>query len=79
MITILDPASVYALWYYDPDEDPCLCEIFASREKALAEARRRNKEYCDHEAIKENGDFNHEQYDSGDYDYYEVTTYTLVI
>lgn len=79
MITILDPASVYVLWYYEPDETPCLCEIFASKEKAVAEARRRNKEYCNHEAIKENGDFNHDKYECSDYEYYAVATYTLVI
>lgn len=82
MITILDPAKVYVLWYNDPDEDPCICEIYASREKAIAEARRRNKEYCmgdDEDAFTAEGDFKSNEYDSCDYAYYEVVAYALNI
>lgn len=78
-IKVLDGARVYILMYYDPDEDPCICDIYASKEKAREEARRRNKQYCEPESLTEDGDFNSDDYDSCEYCYYDVLTYTLVL
>lgn len=78
-IKVLEGARVYVLMYYDPDEDPCICDIFASKEKAREESRRRNKQYCETSPLTEDGDFDIEHYDSCEYCYYDIVSFTLVL
>lgn len=76
---ILEGSYVFILMYYDPDEAPCICDVYASQDQARSECRRRNKEYVDHKCLTEEGDFDHNNYDSADYDYYDVVKYKILL
>ena len=79
-IKVLPESKVFILVYRE-EGDTEILGVFASQEKAIAEARRRNKQYCGadaHEAFDENGDFKEDDYDACDWDFYTVYTETLV-
>jgi len=78
MPKIVEGAKVFVLKYFDPEEDPTICDIFVSIEKAIAEKRRCNKTYVADECFTEEGDFNYDEYDTCDWRYYEVSEYNLV-
>lgn len=76
---ILEGSYVFILMYYNPDDDDCICEVYANEKQAREECRRRNKDYVDHECLTEEGDFDHNHYDSADFDYYDVVKYQIIV
>lgn len=79
MPKIFEGSKVFVLMYYDTDDaESCICDIFVSKEKAIAEKRRRNQQYCGGCCFTPDWDFNYDQYDSGEYNYYEVLEFELV-
>lgn len=78
MPKIFEGSKVFVLMYYDTDDDPCVCDIFVSKEKAEAEKRRRNQQYCGGNCFTPDWDFNYDEYDSSEYSYYEVLEFELV-
>ena len=77
MPKIFEGSKVFVLMYYS-DEEPVICDIFTSREKAVAEKRRRNEQYCGGTCFTSDWDFNYDEYDSCDYNFYDVCEYELI-
>ena len=78
MPKIVEGARVFVLKYFDPEDEPTICDIFVSKEKAVAEKRRRNKTYVSGECFTEEGDFNYDEYDTCDWCYYEILEFELI-
>ena len=79
MIKVLDGSKVFVLVYCPSDDDIEICEVFASKEQAIKEKRRRNHDYCGGSCFTPDWDFNYDEYEGCDYDHYEVEQYNLIV
>ena len=76
---IVEGSHVFLVVYYDPEDDMTICQAYADRNKAKADARARNKDMFDTSCFDENGDFDYDNHDSADWAFYDVVEMSIIL